>query len=42
MTKEQAAMCREYASKIGISPSRFALSAMLYCIENNIDLKNQE
>ncbi len=41
MTKEQAALCKEYASKMGITPSRFALSAMLYCIENNIDLKGE-
>ena len=39
MTKEQAALCKSYAEKINLTPSKFALKAMLYCIENNIDLK---
>lgn len=39
MTKEQAALCKEYAAEIGMTPSKFALSAMLYCIENNINPK---
>ncbi len=42
MTKEQALLCKGYAEKIGITPSKFALNAMLYCIENNIDLKSKE
>ncbi len=41
MTKAQADTCKEYAAKIGLSPSKFALNAMLYCIENNIDFKNE-
>lgn len=42
MTKEQAALCKEYAAKIGLTPSKFALSAMLYCIENGIEFKINE
>ena len=41
MTKEQADLCKGYAAKIGLSPSKFALNAMLYCIKNNIDLKKE-
>ena len=41
MTKEQADLCKGYAAKIGLSPSKFALNAMLYCIKNNIDLKSE-
>lgn len=39
MTKEQSNLCKEYAQKIGITPSRFAVNAMLYCIEHNITFK---
>lgn len=42
MTKEQAEQCRDYAKKIGVTPSRFALNAMIYCIENNITFDNKE
>lgn len=42
MTKEQAFQCKEYAHKIGITPSRFAVNAMLYCIENNIIFDKKE
>ena len=34
--------CKAHAVSIGVSPSKFSLLAMLYCIENNIDLINQE
>ena len=42
MTKDQAEKCREYAQKNGITPSRFAVNAMLYCIEHNITFNNKE
>ena len=42
MTKEQAEMCKEYAQKYNMTPSRFAVNAMLYCIENNITFISKE
>lgn len=34
--------CKEYANQLGITPSKFAMKAMLYCIEHNITFDNKE
>jgi hypothetical protein len=34
--------CRTYADLKGLSHSKFAELAMLYCIDNNIDLKPKD
>ena len=34
--------CKEYAQKLEITPSKFAMKAMLYCIENNITFNDKE
>ncbi len=33
---------RNYTSENGYTDNGFIVSAVMYCIENNIDLKNQE
>ena len=33
--------CKEYAKGIGITPSKFAMLAMKYCIENNIRFESE-
>ena len=40
--KEDIEKCKEYAKSIELTPSKFALKAMLYCIENNINFNNEE
>ena len=39
--KKKAEIINEQAVKQGVSPSKFLLLAATYCIENNIDLKNE-
>ena len=40
--KEEIDKCKSYASELGVTPSKFAMKAMLYCIENNIIFENKE
>lgn len=40
--KEDIAICKEYANNLGITPSKFALKSMLYCIKNNIIFNDTE
>lgn len=40
--KEEIAFFKEYAEKLGITPSRFAIKAMHYCIEKNIKFDGEE
>ena len=40
--KEEIAICKEYANNLGITPSKFALKSMLYCIKNNIIFNDTE
>ena len=40
--KEDVDKCKEYAKEIGITPSKFAMLAMKYCIENNIKFEKEE
>ncbi len=40
--KKKAEIIKASAVELGISPSKFLLLSALYCIENNIDLKNKE
>ena len=42
MTKEQAELCKSYAKKLNITPSKFAVCSMIYCIENNITFNDKE
>ncbi|MBQ8842351.1 MAG: hypothetical protein IJZ65_06970 [Ruminiclostridium sp.] len=39
--KKKAEIIKEQAVKQGVSPSKFLLLAATYCIENNIDFKNE-
>lgn len=39
--KEEIAIFKEYAEKLGMTPSRFAMKSMLYCIENNIKFESE-
>ena len=34
--KDDIEKCKQYAEKIMLTPSKFALQAMLYCIEHEI------
>ena len=40
--KEEIAIFKEYAEKLSITPSRFAILAMHYCINNNIELRKED
>ena len=40
--KEDIDKCKEYAKEMGIPPSRFALLAMHYCIDNNIKFRKED
>ena len=40
--KGEIEKCKEYAQKLEITPSKFAMKAMLYCIENNITFNDKE
>lgn len=42
VTKEEAERIREAAAKLEMTPSKFMLSAALYCIDNGIDPKKEE
>lgn len=33
--------CKAYAEKLGITPSKFAIKAMHYCIANNITFESE-
>ena len=41
-TKDIAGECRSYAEKMGITPSRFSVKAMLYCIRKNVTFDDDE
>lgn len=40
--KEEIQKCKDYAEKCGMTASKFALKAMMYCIVNNIKLKDED
>lgn len=40
--KGEIEKCKEYAQKLEITPSKFALNAMLYCIKNNITFESED
>ncbi|MBQ9385215.1 MAG: hypothetical protein IJT87_13370 [Ruminiclostridium sp.] len=40
--KEEIEKCKDYAQKLEITPSKFALKSMLYCINNNITFDKEE
>ena len=40
--KEDIERCKFYANKLEITPSKFAMKAMLYCIEHNITFEEKQ
>lgn len=42
MTKEQAEIIKNEAKKRGITASKFLLSSVMYCIENEIEFNSKE
>lgn len=40
--KELIDKCKEYAKELNITPSKFAIKSMLYCIENNIKFGKED
>lgn len=40
--KEEIAIFKEYAEKLGMTPSRFAIFAMHYCIDKNIKFGKED
>ena len=40
--KEKVDKCKDYAEKLNLTPSKFAMKAMLYCVDNNINFESED